>query len=139
MRHSECSECRIPLQISPRSRSALCRRSSCSGVILPYQSEARICAYTAAGAVKNEKGFLVTSEDGRRIRCDKLIVSCGGLAGIWVQDGDNILIHLPIPDDQHSYLLITVQKTPDYDDELTTLPDYAPLKDLLGTLRFFRH
>lgn len=64
---------------------------------------------------------------------------CGGLAGIWVQDGDNILIHLPIPDDQHSYLLITVQKTPDYDDELTTLPDYAPLKELLGTLRFFRH
>jgi hypothetical protein len=65
--------------------------------------------------------------------------SCGGLAGIWVQDGDNILIHLPIPDDQHSYLLITVQKTPDYDDELTALPDYAPLKELLGTLRFFRH
>ena len=65
--------------------------------------------------------------------------ACGDLAGIWVQDGDNILIHLPIPDDQYSYLLITVQKTPDYDDELTTLPDYAPLKDLLGTLRFFRH
>ena len=63
---------------------------------------------------------------------------CGDLAGIWVQDGDNILIHLPIPEDQHSYLLVTVQKTSDYDDELITLPDYAPLKELLGTLRFFR-
>lgn len=64
--------------------------------------------------------------------------ACGDLTGIWVQDGDNILIHLPIPDDQHSYLLVTVQKTSDYDDELTSLPDYAPLKELLGTLRFFR-
>jgi hypothetical protein len=34
--------------------------------------------------------------------------ACGDLAGIWVQDGDNILIHLPIPDDQYSYLLIVL-------------------------------
>ncbi|MBQ7692613.1 MAG: hypothetical protein IJT29_03280 [Oscillospiraceae bacterium] len=64
--------------------------------------------------------------------------ACGALAGLWVLDGDNIAIHLPIPEDSHSYLLVTVQKTPDYDDELITLPDYAPLKELLGTLRFAR-
>ena len=65
-------------------------------------------------------------------------ISCGVLTGLWVLDGDNIAIHFPIPDDKHSYLLVTVQKTPDYDDEITTLPDYAPLKALLGTVRFAR-
>ena len=58
--------------------------------------------------------------------------------GFWVLDGDNIAIHLPIPEDEHSYLLVTVQKTSDYDGEVTTLPDYAPLKELLGTIRFTR-
>ncbi len=65
-------------------------------------------------------------------------ISCGTLTGLWVLDGDNIAIHLPIPDDAHSYLLVTVQKTSDYDDEITTLPAYAPLKELLGTIRFVR-
>jgi len=63
---------------------------------------------------------------------------CGALFGFWVLDGDNAAIHLPIPSDVHSYLLVTVQKTSDYDGEVTTLPDYAPLKELLSTLRFDR-
>ena len=63
---------------------------------------------------------------------------CGALEGLWVLDGDNVSIHLPIPGDAHSYLLVTVQKTSDYDDAVTTLPDYAPLRALLGTLRFER-
>ena len=66
-------------------------------------------------------------------------ISCGALSGLWVLDGDNIAIHFPIPEDKHSYLLVTVQKTPDYDDEITTLPDYAPLKALLSTMRFERN
>ena len=65
-------------------------------------------------------------------------ITCGVLTGLWVLDGDNIAIHFPIPDDKHSYLLVTVQKTSDYDDEITTLPDYAPLKALLSTVRFAR-
>ena len=65
-------------------------------------------------------------------------ITCGVLTGLWVLDGDNIAIHFPIADDKHSYLLVTVQKTPDYDDEIITLPDYAPLKALLGTVRFAR-
>ena len=65
-------------------------------------------------------------------------ITCGVLTGLWVLDGDNIAIHFPIPDDTHSFLLVTVQKTPDYDDEITTLPAYAPLKELLGTIRFVR-
>lgn len=63
---------------------------------------------------------------------------CGALSGFWVLDGDNVAIHLPIPNDAHSYLLVTVQKTADYDDEVITLPDYPPLKELLATLRFAR-
>ena len=65
-------------------------------------------------------------------------ITCGVLTGLWVLDGDNIAIHFPIPDDKHSYLLVTVQKTPDYDDEITTLPDYEPLRALLSTVRFAR-
>ena len=65
-------------------------------------------------------------------------IECGEHKGVWVLDGDNIAIHFPIPGDTHSYLLVTVQKTPDYDDEVTTLPNYAPLKDLLATIRFTR-
>jgi len=64
--------------------------------------------------------------------------SCGALDGLWVLDGDNVAMHFPIPDDQHSYLLVTVQKTPGYDDEVTTLPDYAPLRELLSTVKFTR-
>lgn len=59
-------------------------------------------------------------------------------SGVWVLDGDNVAIHFPIPEDEHSYLLVTVQKTSDYDGEVTTLPDYAPLKELLSTIRFTR-
>ena len=65
-------------------------------------------------------------------------ILCGALSGVWVLDGDNVLISFPIPDDEHSYLLVTVQKTPDYDDDVTTLPDYPPLTALLSTIRFAR-
>ena len=65
-------------------------------------------------------------------------IACGALSGLWVLDGGIIAMHFPIPDDKHSYLLVTVQKTPDYDDEITTLPGYAPLRALLSTVRFAR-
>ena len=65
-------------------------------------------------------------------------IECGEHKGFWVLDGDSIVIRFPIPGDAHSYLLVTVQKTPDYDDAFTTLPNYAPLKDLLATIRFAR-
>ena len=65
-------------------------------------------------------------------------IACGALTGFWVPDGDNVAIHFPIPEDTHSYLLVTAQKTSDYEGEVTTLPDYAPLRAMLGTLRFER-
>ena len=65
-------------------------------------------------------------------------VRCGALEGVWVLDGDNVAMHFPIPDDAHSYLLVTAQKTADYDDEVTTLPSYAPLQALLAGVKFTR-
>ena len=64
--------------------------------------------------------------------------ACGELSGLWVLDGDNVAMHLAIPGDEHSYLLVTAFKTSDYDDEVTTLPDYAPLRALLETVKFTR-
>ena len=64
--------------------------------------------------------------------------ACGELQGLWVLDGDNVAMHLAIPGDAHSYLLVTALKTSDYDDEVTTLPDYAPLRALLETVKFAR-
>jgi len=65
-------------------------------------------------------------------------ILCGALSGVWVVDGDNIAMHFPIPEDSHSYLLVTVQKTAEYDDELVTLPAYPPLRALLETVKFSR-
>ena len=64
--------------------------------------------------------------------------SYGAHPCVWVLDGDNVLLSFPIPDDAHSYLLVTVQKTSEYDDEVTTLVSYPPLQELLETLRFRR-
>lgn len=65
-------------------------------------------------------------------------IVCGALAGVWVLDGDSVAMHFPIPGDAYSYLLITAQKTPDYEEDVTSLPDYAPLRELLSTVRFAR-
>jgi hypothetical protein len=47
-------------------------------------------------------------------------------------------MHFPLPGDTHSYLIVTVQKTPDCKDELCTLPNYAPLRSMLETARITR-
>ena len=62
----------------------------------------------------------------------------GGLKGVSWLDGDNMAICLPIPGDAHSCLLVTVQKTSAYDDEVTTLPAHPELKALLESIRFTR-
>ena len=49
-------------------------------------------------------------------------------------DGDNICIAVPV--DQYSYLLVTVIKGKEYDDDFTTLPDYPPVKAVLESLQF---
>ena len=65
-------------------------------------------------------------------------VCYGVLTGLWVLNGDSIAMHFPLPGDTHSYLIVTVQKTPDYKDELCTLPNYAPLRSMLESARITR-
>lgn len=60
----------------------------------------------------------------------------GSLEGVSFIDGDNICIHLPIPGDTHSYLLVTLMKSPDNDEDFTTLPEHPDVKAMLGSLRF---
>ncbi len=51
-------------------------------------------------------------------------------------EGDNVCFVFPV--DAHSYLLVTGVKAKGNDDELSALPEYEDMKDLLGSLRFER-
>ena len=64
----------------------------------------------------------------------------GGLSGVKFRDGDNFCLAFPVPEDAHSYMLITLVKAPDNDDELETIPDTADFRTLLnsGSLSVFR-
>ena len=49
-------------------------------------------------------------------------------------DGDNVCLAFGV--DQFSYLLATVIKGKEYDDDFRTLPDYPPVKVVLDSLKF---
>ena len=56
--------------------------------------------------------------------------------GLQYLAGDNVCIHLPIPGDAHSYLLVTLMKSPDNDEDFTALPEHPDVQAMLGSLRF---
>ncbi len=60
----------------------------------------------------------------------------GSLQGVWVLEGENVLVRLPVPADERSVLLVTLQKTPAYTSALTSLPYYGPIRTILQSLRF---
>ena len=60
------------------------------------------------------------------------------LIGIRFRNGDHYCLAFPIPEDASSYLLITLVKAPDNDDELETLPDTPVFRALLSSARFDR-
>ena len=62
----------------------------------------------------------------------------GPLSGVSYRDGDNLCLAFPIPEDGHSYLLITLVKAPDNDDELEALLDYPELRFMLESASFSR-
>ena len=62
----------------------------------------------------------------------------GALIGVKFRDGDHFCLAFPIPDDTHSYLLLTLVKAPDNDDELETIPDTADFRTLLNSASFRR-
>jgi hypothetical protein len=63
-------------------------------------------------------------------------VRYGSIEGIRFIDGDNVCAALPIPGDTHSYVLVTLMKNPDYDEEVSTLPEHPDVRYMLSSLRF---
>ena len=62
----------------------------------------------------------------------------GALSGVKFRDGDNFCLAFPVPEDVHSYLLLTLVKAPDNDDELETIPDTPDFRGLLNSASFSR-
>ncbi len=92
-----------------------------------------------------EYGSYYSGEDYDRLRqelsrkhSDLAEADYGPLSGLKFRDGDNLCLVFPIPEDPHSYLLITLLKSPDNDDELEALPDYPDLRFMLSSLSFRR-
>ena len=63
-------------------------------------------------------------------------VEFGALTGICYVDGDALCIALPIPEDDNSYVLVTVLKAADNDTELMDLPADPALGAMLGSISF---
>ena len=63
-------------------------------------------------------------------------VRYGSHEGIRFIDGDNVCAALPIPGDTHSYVLVTLMKNPDYDEDVSTLPEHPDVRYMLSSLRF---
>lgn len=64
--------------------------------------------------------------------------SYGALSGVKFRDGDNFCLAFPVPEDAHSYLLLTLVKAPDNDDELETIPETPDFCSLLNSASFSR-
>lgn len=62
----------------------------------------------------------------------------GALSGVKYLDGDNFCLAFPVPEDAHSYLLVTLVKAPDNDDELETIPEAPDFRGLLNSASFRR-
>lgn len=65
-------------------------------------------------------------------------LSFGENRGLAYLAGDNVCIHLPIPDDAYTYLLVTVQKNAGFDGDVTEIPSLPVFRSLLAGIRFKR-
>ena len=101
--------------------------------------------YGESFSAQVEYGSYYSGEDFAKL-CQELVgkhhdlaeAVYGPLSGVSYRDGDNLCLAFPIPDDEHSYLLITLVKAPDNDDELEALLDYPELRFLLESASFGR-
>ena len=62
----------------------------------------------------------------------------GANEGLQFQEGDDLCMVFPVPQDAHSYILVTLVKAKDNDDELAALADYEDVKFMLSSLGFER-
>ena len=58
--------------------------------------------------------------------------------GLGYLAGDNVCIHLPIPGDAYSYLLVTVIKNAAFDGDVTEIPALPEFEALLSSVKFAR-
>ena len=101
--------------------------------------------YGESFSAQVEYGSYYTGEDFAKL-CQELVgkhhdlaeAVYGPLSGVSYRDGDNLCLAFPIPEDGHSYLLITLVKAPDNDDELEALLDYPELRFMLESASFSR-
>ena len=64
--------------------------------------------------------------------------SYGANEGLKFLEGDDLCMVFPVPQDPHSYILATIIKAKDNDDEIQTLADYEDVKFMLSSLSFER-
>ncbi len=69
---------------------------------------------------------------------DLSTLSYGGHSALKYRNGDNLCLVFQIPDDSQSYLLVTLVKAKDNDDELDALPEYPELRFMLEAMSFSR-
>ena len=101
--------------------------------------------YGEAFSAQFEYGTYYGGEDYARL-CEELAsrhpdladVSYTNLTGVMFRDGDNLCLAFPIPEDAHSYLLVTLIRAADNDDELETLPDSPDFRALMNGAKFDR-
>ena len=89
-------------------------------------------------AYYHDEDFAALSRELAEKHPDLSSVRFGALEGVQYQDGDNWCLSFPIPDDASSYLLITLVKASDNDDDLSDLPEYPDVRAMLSALQFSR-
>ena len=90
------------------------------------------------GTYYNGEDFTLLTQELSSRHPDLDLASYGALSGVKFRDGDNFCLAFPVPEDAHSYLLLTLVKAPDNDDELETIPDTPDFRTLLNSASFRR-
>ena len=65
-------------------------------------------------------------------------VAFGENRGLQYLAGDNVCIHLPIPGDAYSYVLVTVLKNAAFDGDVTEIPALPAFRQILESVAFSR-
>ena len=90
------------------------------------------------GAYYSGEDFALLTQELSSRHPDLDSASYGALTGVKFRDGDHFCLAFPVPEDTHSYLLLTLVKAPDNDDELETIPETPDFRRLLNSASFRR-
>jgi hypothetical protein len=90
------------------------------------------------GAYYSGEDFALLTQELSSRHPDLDRASYGALTGVQFRDGDNFCLAFPVPEDPHSYLLMTLIKAPGNDDELEAIPETPDFRSLLNSASFHR-